>query len=380
MMLLAVCLALIVKGSKGNTTIVPTQTIPGDSMVENVQNTLGVCTEIVQEVTDFRDVYVKPSDSRRLSKGEDIDDKTLVQGVKDKLATCVDIVDAVDNFRKNYMAIMEPEEDPVFSEVIILNVGGKVFTTSLTTLRSVNDTFFEKMFRKGANTTVNVNGKYFIDRDPSTFAYVLDYLRSGDLLIKTKDKNIRMQVLDDAEYFQLPEELKNYLRWSSAEGIDLWFSEVNFLNKQLKLVSRELGGLLFQTSKDGQSPSTFHSRCDSKGPTVVIVQTKGGNVFGGYTYTSWASSGGYSGSTKAFLFRLRPSMKRFDQRNSNAIYRHSSYGPVFGSGHDLVLKDCEHVATCYVQSSTYSTSGYELNDGQMYFRLKDYAVVQAKPL
>jgi len=385
MLLLAVCLALIAKGSNGNTTIVSTQkTITGDSMVENVQNTLGVCTAIVEEVNDFRDAYLTPNDIRRITEGEDIDDQTLVKGVKEKLGTCVEIVDAVDNFRKDYKAIMEPEEDTgVFGEQIILNVGGKLFTTSLSTLRSVSGTFFEKMFRKGANTTASADGKYFIDRDPSTFGYVLDYLRSGDLLIKSEDKNMRMQVLADAEYFQLPEELKNYLRWSSAEGIDLWFSEVDFINKQLKQVSREMGGLLFQTSKDGGSVSTFHSRCDGKGPTVVIVETKSGNVFGGYTYTSWANSGGWASSSKSFLFQLRPSLKRFDLKSatsSTVIYRHSSYGPTFGGGHDLYLINCMNVATCYVSSSTYTGARYELNDGERVFRIKDYAVVQAKSI
>jgi len=280
------------------------------------------------------------------------------------------------------MAIMEPEEDTgVFSEQIILNVGGKLFTTSLSTLRSVGGTFFEKMFRKGANTTASADGKYFIDRDPSTFGYVLDYLRSGDLLIKSDDKNLRMQVLDDAEYFKLPEELKNYLRWSSAEGIDLWFSEVDFINKQLKRVSKELGGLLFQTSKDGDSPSTFHSRCDGKGPTVVIVETKSGNVFGGYTSSSWAkSSGGYVSNSGGFLFQLRPSMKRFDVKNSNGIYRHTNYGPTFGGGFDLFLTSCSSVATCYVRGESYASSGYGLNDGERFFRIKDYAVVQAKSI
>jgi len=280
------------------------------------------------------------------------------------------------------MASMKPEED--FSEQIILDVGGRLFTTSLSTLRSINGTFFEKMFRKGANTTISANGTYFIDRDPSTFAYILDYLRSGDLLVESDDVNVRMQVLDDAEYFKLPNALQDYLRWSSVAGIDLWFSEVDFINDQLKKVSKELGGLLFQASKDGDAVSTFHSRCDNKGPSVVIVETSSGNVFGGYTSASWSSSAGYTASTGAFLFRLRPSMKRYDRRDgsqSYAIYRHSSYGPVFGNGHTLFINNCMGVATCYVENTAYNiTAYYGLNDGERYFRLKDYAVVQAKAL
>jgi len=352
-----------------------------------VGNTMGDCSKIVHSVNDFHNIHFTPNgmsrnDTRRIFDKEEMDGGDLVRGVSYKLGTCVAIVDSANSFRENYIAIMKLEED--FSEQIILNVGGRLFTTSLSTLRSINGTFFEKMFRKGANTTISANGTYFIDRDPSTFGYILDYLRSGDLLVESGDVNVRMQVLDDAEYFKLPNALQDYLRWSSVAGIDLWFSEVDFINDHLKKVSKKMGGLLFQASKDGASVSTFHSRCDSKGPSVVIVETKSGNLFGGYTSTSWSGSGGYSYSTGAFLFRLRPSMKRYDQRSSYesyAISRSSSDGPVFGNGHTLFINNCMSVATCYVRNTAYDIpTQYELNDGERFFRIKDYAVVQAKAL
>merc|ERR1719204_510907 len=358
-----------------------------DAVAEIVGNTMGDCSKIVHSVNDFHHIHfmrngMSRNDTRRVFIKEEMDDTALVGGVRYKLGTCVAIVDAADSFRENYIAIMELEED--FREPIILDVGGRLFTTSLSTLRSTNGTFFEKMFRKGANTTITANGTYFIDRDPSTFGYILDYLRTGDLLVESGDVNVRMQVLDDAEYFKLPNALQDYLRWSSVAGIDLWFSEVDFINDQLKKVSKKMGGLLFQASKDGDAVSTFHSRCDSKGPSVVIVETKSGNVFGGYTSTSWSNSGGYQGSTGAFLFRLRPSMKRYDLRSSyfgNAIYRGSSYGPVFGSGHTLYINNCMSIPTCYVRNTAYDIpTEYELNDGEKFFRIKDYAVVQAKAL
>jgi len=370
-----------------NTTIVSSKAahIHDDSLVNGVEDTLGVCSAIVQEVRDFREVYITANDLRRISEKRRFGDEALVLGVKKKLGTCVSIVDAVDTFRKDYMEITNPKKDlgvGAFKDPIILNVGGERFTTTLSTLRSIRATFFERMFRDGTNTTISGDGTYFIDRDPSTFGHILDYLRNGDLLIKSIDKNLRMQLLDDAEYFNLPTTLKDYFRWSSAEGIDLWFSEVDFINKQLKPVSRELGGLLFQVSKDGDAVSTFHSRCDGKGPTVVIVETKSGNMFGGYTYSSWSSSAGWSASSKAFLFALRPTMKRYDQRSgheASSIYRHPSYGPVFGSGHTLFINNCRNVATCYVTNSGYNIpSSYGLNDGERYFRIQDYAVVQAK--
>ena len=42
----------------------------------------------------------------------------------------------------------------------------------------------------------------------------------------------------------------------------------------------------WRASLDGWASSTFHSRCDSKGPTVTIVRV-GKYIFGGYTSISW---------------------------------------------------------------------------------------------
>jgi len=386
-MLLFSFIACIATGAKVNTTMVSSSgsKIHHDSLVGGVDETLGVCTSIMQEVRDFRQGLITPKDMRRISKQEGLDDKAIVRGVKNKLGTCIAIVEAVDTFRKDYQEIQKPKDAlgaDAFEDPIILNVGGKRFSTSLSSLRSIKGSFFEKMFRKGANTTIGADGMYFIDRDPSSFGYILDYLRNGDLLIKSDDQSLRMKLLDDAEYYTLPTSLQDYLRWSSAAGIDLWFSEVAFLNKELKKVNRELGGLLYLASKDGSSDSTFHSRCDNKGPNVVIIETKLGTIFGGYSYTSWASSGNYAASSKGFIFRLRPTMKKFEQRSgreSYAIYRSSSYGPTFGS-HDILINDCQYLAQCHVSGNSYNDVGYELNDGQMYFRVKDYVVVQAKSI
>jgi len=384
-MLLAFCLALIVTAVKVNTTIVSSKNSNNyGSLVDGVDKTLGVCTEIVKEVRDFRDGLITKKDLRRLSDKDGFDDKALVRGVQKKLDTCIAIVDAVDSFRKDYLDIVKPEEALAvgFKDQVVLNVGGQRFTTTRSTLTSIEGSFFEKMFREGSNTTISSDGSYFIDRDPSSFGHILDYLRNGDLLISSTDKNLRVRLLDDADYFLLPKAFKDYLRWS-ADGIDLWFSEVAFINNQLKGVSRGLGGILYQTSRDGHSVSTFHTRANSKGPTVVIVETKSGNMFGGYSYSNWASSGGYRASSKAFLFRLRPTLKRFDQRSGRenyAIYNGANYGPTFG-GHDIYINDCRYVATCYVYGHTYtvpSYSSYELNDGERYFRMQNYVVVKAK--
>ena len=42
----------------------------------------------------------------------------------------------------------------------------------------------------------------------------------------------------------------------------------------------------WQASDDGWASTTFHSKCDDKGPTVTIIRV-GKYIFGGYTSTSW---------------------------------------------------------------------------------------------
>ena len=46
--------------------------------------------------------------------------------------------------------------------------------------------------------------------------------------------------------------------------------------------------LCWRASQHGSASTTFHSRCDNKGPTVTIVRV-GEYVFGGYADVSWTS-------------------------------------------------------------------------------------------
>jgi len=224
--------------------------------------------------------------------------------------------------------------------------------------------------------TSSPDGTYFIDRSPRTFEYVMDYLRTGDLFV-SNEAEVRIQLLDDAEYFGLPKEVIDYLRWKPINGIDLWLSEVRFLNQELELVRQKMGEVLYDAAQDGDASSVFHTLCDSKGSNVVIIMTNTGNVFGGYSSVSWTSTTGYVASSTAFLFRLRPSIKRFNiKTTAYSIYRHSSYGPRFGSAdirlESLALRNSKN----YVGNSNYYGSGYDINNGVRYFKVQDYAVVK----
>jgi len=169
--------------------------------------------------------------------------------------------------------------------------------------------------------------------------------------------------------------------------IDLKRSERNYVNSLLKPVSKKMGKVLYVASKDGDAASKFHSACDNQGATVAIVETTTGAVFGGYTDISWGKTTGYKLSTKSFLFQLRPSMKQYKIKSSTSkysVYHNSGYGPTFGAGHDLNIRDGalsnKYSYTNGGHSYVFSKyPSYELANGIKNFQVKDYVVLQAIP-
>ncbi|XP_073230058.1 MTOR-associated protein MEAK7-like [Porites lutea] len=118
----------------------------------------------------------------------------------------------------------------------------------------------------------------------------------------------------------------------------------------------------WRSSVDGWAASTFHSRCDGKGPSVTIIRV-GRYIFGGYASVSWASGDRYQNDSKAFLFSLvnkpgwapvkLPQTGKRSLSRVRSLYFYSLYGPTFGGGYDIRLSN-------YASSNTnsYSNLGY----------------------
>uniref|UniRef100_F6ZIL7 SH3KBP1-binding protein 1 n=1 Tax=Monodelphis domestica TaxID=13616 RepID=F6ZIL7_MONDO len=66
-------------------------------------------------------------------------------------------------------------------EVIHLNVGGKRFSTSRQTLTWIPDSFFSSLLSGRISTLKDETGAIFIDRDPTVFAPIFNFLRTHEL-------------------------------------------------------------------------------------------------------------------------------------------------------------------------------------------------------
>jgi len=163
-------------------------------------------------------------------------------------------------------------------------------------------------------------------------------------------------------------------------NITLRSSELTFLNAILGDKSKEIGDTLYIASRDGDAASDFHSACDDLGPTVVIVQTESGDVFGGYAGISWDSPGGAYArvSTNSFVFKLRPEMKSYPIHNGYALVHNDNFGPCFYGEFYIVSEALSGINSDVSSIKNYAASdGSYFSDGLVPFKVTDYAVLKA---
>jgi len=243
------------------------------------------------------------------------------------------------------------------SGMVTLNVGGREFKTSVETLTKFQGTFFTSLFSAQWELERDHNGQIFIDRDGDLFGYILNYLRSGEFLLP--DERARQQFILEAQFFGLRELLGilsvehfNKQQLEDSIKVQNLFPYSTILDDNQKLQLNEFYGvkdnkwnLLYKGSRDGFKANDFHRLCDNKGPTLSIINTTDGHMFGGFTSMSWTSDdeGAYKADATAFLFTLsnphgiKPTKYVIKEGGKCAIRSKTIRGPMFGGGHDIFV-------------------------------------------
>ena len=138
--------------------------------------------------------------------------------------------------------------------------------------------------------------------------------------------------------------------------------------------------LLFRASRDGDSANKFHCICDKHSNLIILINTKGGLRFGGFTSSKFRSTSHLKFDNNAFLFSL-DNKKVFNIiPGQYAIYCYDNTGPCFSKG------------SLYVPNSFFTKYGktgisggpfqfkkdYELNNGIEKFLIKELEVFQVQ--
>eukprot|EP01083_Nonionella_stella_P162464 533405_1 len=205
-------------------------------------------------------------------------------------------------------------ERPKGWQQVTLNIGGVVFPTSRKTLLSspkLSTLLHNKYWSKSKEAKriakdqfwheVNDN-EFFIDRDPTHFRYILNYIRTNKQCALPDDPSTRKELVIEADFYELHDLVTLLNDNGDAHTIH------EHMNIPSDLITKEEGrllrqwiqendgdstdqlyaiDLLYRASDHDFSASSFHNFCDNKGKTLVIIQAENGYIFGGYTHASW---------------------------------------------------------------------------------------------
>ena len=149
---------------------------------------------------------------------------------------------------------------------------------------------------------------------------------------------------------------------------------------------RQKWTLLYRASEDGFSGESFHKKCDGFKNTLTVITSTSDNIFGGYTGAAWNQSEDWIYDTDSFIFslinKLNSPFKSNCIKNEYSIYGGSSFGPVFGDGHDLHIASNSDKNQYNCSNVGYSYECAQNNNsilaGSRYFKTKEIEVYKEK--
>ena len=119
--------------------------------------------------------------------------------------------------------------------------------------------------------------------------------------------------------------------------------------------------LIYRASEHDYTAESFHEICDDVSPTLIIIKSSEGWIFGGYTTQCWSGNCDKD-DDQAFLFTLKnpcgvePTRYKKKANTIAAISCNPYYSPMFGSN-ELCLENNCNVEQCSIHN--YDDHGYE---------------------
>jgi hypothetical protein len=134
---------------------------------------------------------------------------------------------------------------------------------------------------------------------------------------------------------------------------------------------------IYKASKDGATGKDFHRCCDNKGPTVTLIESTSGYIFGGYISITWEgpSNWTYKGNDpNAFIFSVNNKCKYPIQDQSRVINNQKDYGPDFGSNDIYITNDILNNNSCQCNNYKYYNLDPKNVAGGTTFQVKELEI------
>ena len=178
--------------------------------------------------------------------------KTVLNSIKQNIEETMSTVINDTNEWKQLKANLAKTD---MKGMVLLNVGGRKFTTSVETLTVEKDTFFTALLSKQFQPTKDDEDYIFIDEDGDIFAEILIYMRNPARYI-ISDEKLRQRVINDAEKYKLTKLLE----------LIGFFPKSTLLNHEQQQIVNEFYGkkdqvwsLIYKATRDGFESTVFHN-------------------------------------------------------------------------------------------------------------------------
>ena len=134
--------------------------------------------------------------------------------------------------------------------------------------------------------------------------------------------------------------------------------------------------LLYKGTTDGDTKEIFHKKCDNKGPTISIIESTDGQIFGGYASKSWDKNSTTDiPDSNSFLFNINIK-KKYSVSNNRGLMK-SGYLCDFGGAnfYELWIDNIFFSNNGYCDNGNgYNFKNYELCGGKSSFKVKELEV------
>ena len=178
------------------------------------------------------------------------------------------------------------------------------------------------------------------------------------------------------------------------------FSDITFLQNRIMQINPKIRevffSLVYRASEDGDKAANFHQKCDRIGPNVILIKTKKGSVFGGFTFRNWEhlardtdvnrpNLGSASRDSNAFGFNVnKQKIYNNEKPNEFAIWCNRNFGPTFKNNlFQIFDHSLKKGGYCNLRKNSNfggQLFDYEISGGEPKFKIDELEVFEVKLL
>ena len=152
---------------------------------------------------------------------------------------------------------------------------------------------------------------------------------------------------------------------------------INYLKNELnKEITNSIR--IYRATEDGDKADDFHRLCDGNTNIIVLIKTKDGKKFGGYTSIGFNNYNQSNLDDTAFIFSIDKREIYPNIRGKNAIESYYNLGPTF-SGDSIKIYDNffkKGGITSKIGINYQTNVDYQINDGKKIFAVEEIEVFE----